>query len=516
MVQRGKKSQKLRFSIQLGFFILVALVVTAHSAVEMGLSIPFIEGASLHAICPFGGVVTLYELIAEGSFVQKIHQSSLILALLVLVTSLLFGPVFCGWICPFGTFQEWTANIGRKIFGRRYGKIIPSRLDSVLRYLRYLVLLYVIIATAVSAKLIFSSYDPYYALFNFWTGEVALTAFIALGVVLLLSLVTERPFCKYACPYGALLGLTNRFRLFSIKRRSQTCIDCGACDRACPMGIEISTADTVSDHQCISCLRCTSEYACPVDQTVVVKTKRMHTVVTQRPLALITLVLFLGGIGLSFTLGWWQTSSLKVPNLIKEGELAGSYDPADIRGSYTFSDIERNFAVPSAFLADAFFISSSDPGSISAKDVELAYGEMLSDSPLELGTDSVRYMVSLYLGYPYQAEQTTGLPVPGLGLLLESGRIDRAAFDRLVQEVGVPIGESRAVIGEEPADVLLEIKGNTSFAEILDAGITREQIEEILGMPIPSADDTARDVCLEAGVEFSVFRERILELLDRS
>ena len=91
--------------------------------------------------------------------------------------------------------------------------------DRVLRYLRYGVLAWVLWATATSAKLIFAEYDPYYALFNFWTGEVAVTAFIALAAVVVLSLFIERPFCKYACPYGALLGLTNLFRPFSIRRK---------------------------------------------------------------------------------------------------------------------------------------------------------------------------------------------------------------------------------------------------------------------------------------------------------
>jgi polyferredoxin len=86
--------------------------------------------------------------------------------------------------------------------------------------------------------------------------------------VLLGSLFVERPFCKYACPYGALLGLTNFFRVFGIKRNKETCIDCKACDKACPMNINVSGAGTVRNHQCISCLECTSEAACPVKDTV--------------------------------------------------------------------------------------------------------------------------------------------------------------------------------------------------------------------------------------------------------
>ena len=86
------------------------------------------------------------------------------------------------------------------------------------RYLRYLVLAWVIYMTAATGTLIFAEYDPYFTLFNLWSDEVALSGIVILGIVLLTSLFVERPFCKYACPYGAVLGLTNLFRVFGIRR----------------------------------------------------------------------------------------------------------------------------------------------------------------------------------------------------------------------------------------------------------------------------------------------------------
>ena len=121
----------------------------------------------------------------------------------------------------------------------------------------------------------FADIDPYFALFNFWSGEVTLTAIIILVVVLGLSLFVERPFCKYACPYGAVLGVFNLFRIFKIKRQTSTCIDCKRCDRDCPMNIVVSEGGVVRDHQCISCMKCTSEQACPVENTVAFTTGKM-------------------------------------------------------------------------------------------------------------------------------------------------------------------------------------------------------------------------------------------------
>jgi polyferredoxin len=260
----------IRKIVQVFFFALIGLIAINHTLAESGGGIPFLSSASLHSLCPFGGVETLYKYITAGSFVQKIHESAFVLMVIGLLTALLAGPVFCGWVCPLGTIQEWFASLGRKIFKKkRYNHFIPAKIDNVLRYARYLVLAWVIYMTATTGTLFFESVDPYFALFNFWSSEVAIGGLIVLGVTLLASLFIERPWCKYACPYGAVLGITNLFRIFSIKRAESTCKADGACSIMCPMNIPVDTLNTVRDHQCISCMECTSEAVCPVARTVV-------------------------------------------------------------------------------------------------------------------------------------------------------------------------------------------------------------------------------------------------------
>jgi len=266
--KQSKNKHLIRLAVQIFFLALIILISVNHFRSEQGLLPLLIGSPSLHAVCPFGGVVTIYSYFTEGAFVQNIQQSSVTLMWLVLGLTLLFGPVFCGWVCPFGTVQEFIGKIGRKIFKKRYNNFIPSVIDKPLRYLRYVILALVVVNTAISGKLLFSNFDPYYALFNIWSSEVTRLSLLVLGLTLIGSLFVERPWCKYLCPLGALLGIFNLFRIVKLKRNENICINCKVCDRVCPMNINISTSKVVSDHQCISCLLCTDEIACPVSNSL--------------------------------------------------------------------------------------------------------------------------------------------------------------------------------------------------------------------------------------------------------
>ena len=182
-----KKKPRIRIIVQIFFLVLIALIAVNHTLSESGGGIPLVAEASLHSVCPFGGVVSIYQLITTGTFVKKIHESSLVLMYIVMAAALLMGPLFCGWICPFGTFQELISRAGKKIFKKRFNRFIPYKYDRYLRFLRYIVLVQVLIVTARSGVLMFAEIDPYYALFQFWTGEVALSAIIMLAAVMVLS-----------------------------------------------------------------------------------------------------------------------------------------------------------------------------------------------------------------------------------------------------------------------------------------------------------------------------------------
>ncbi|MDY0092374.1 MAG: 4Fe-4S binding protein [Candidatus Vecturithrix sp.] len=264
-------TRKIRLAVQIFFLLLIVLFSVNHYRAEQGLEPILVGSASLHAVCPFGGVVSIYTYFSTGVFVKKTHVSSFILMWIVLLLSLGLGAVFCGWVCPFGTVQELIGKIGRKLFKRRYNQMVPAQADRYLRYLRYGILAIIIYLTATAGTLIFAEYDPYFALFNIWSDEVVWTALAILILTLAGALLIERPWCKYACPYGALLGIFNLFKLVKLSRNPQTCINCHRCDRVCPMNITPSDDGNVRNHQCIVCLECTSENVCPVDDALLLK-----------------------------------------------------------------------------------------------------------------------------------------------------------------------------------------------------------------------------------------------------
>lgn len=223
---------------------------------------PEAEVTSVDAICPFGGVETLWKLITQGSYLQRTHPSNLVLGLGLLVATLAAGGVFCGWICPLGTLQDWLTAL-RKRLRIREAKM-PAAWGKRLSLARYLVLALVIFFTAREAKMVFASYDPYRTIFSLdWITEPSAEKWIAYVIAVLVlvgSFFIERMWCRFLCPLGAVIGVLQRLSVLKIRRNPSACINCGLCTKACPAKIKVHEANTVASG-CIGCLECVD--ACP-------------------------------------------------------------------------------------------------------------------------------------------------------------------------------------------------------------------------------------------------------------
>jgi hypothetical protein len=241
-------------------------------------------------------------------------------------------------------------------------------------------------------------------------------------------------------------------------------------------------------------------------------------------LAVLMVVILFGGIAVSALTGYWRTEALKVPSKFTSGELAGEYNPADIRGSYTFEDIERTFGVPVEVLARAYGLSGEEnPEALQPKLFEEVYE---ASGELDIGTDSLRLFVALYTQRPYTPEEGTGLPYPALSILKQEGKIDQDTFERLKESIGVDmallLGQTSA--GSETSlsearateDGERLIKGKTTFGEVMDWGVSETEIQGVLGGEMGPPGMSIRDYCTEKGIEFSPIKTGLQELVDRA
>lgn len=260
---KKSKIQIFRLISQLFFLVLVTIAGFRHQILGGGPS----GSPPVDSICPFGAIESLYKLLATGKFIDKIDWSALVLLIGAIISTIIVGRYFCGWICALGTMQELFGKLGLKIFKKRFE--VNARLDKSLRYLKYVLLAIILYFTWKTGTLIIRPYDPFAAYSHIPAGFEELWGDFAIGFsILIISLIAsmfyDRFFCKYACPLGAFLGIISKISLFKIKRENSTCIHCNLCNKSCPVNINVSNLNQIDSAECISCLECVT--ACPTNK----------------------------------------------------------------------------------------------------------------------------------------------------------------------------------------------------------------------------------------------------------
>ncbi len=247
-------------------------------------------------------------------------------------------------------------------------------------------------------------------------------------------------------------------------------------------------------------------------------------------LAVVVVVVLFGGIAVSTTLGWWATESTKTPAAYTEGDFAGQANPADIRGSYTFGDVSRAFDIPAATLAQAFGVTAEEPDTFALKDLETLY----VDSPVEIGTASVRLFVACYRGLPYDLATAAETYVPASAAAVINAEGQPTAEQRAWLEthtapataptpattegtaapVETAAPEPVATPGAATEDSATRIKGRTTFGELLDWGVSQAAIEEIIGGPLPDPAMKVKDYATAQGLNFETLKLALQAAVD--
>jgi ferredoxin len=331
--------------------------------------------AAVDFLCPFGGLETLYSLLAGNGFLRHTATSAVILLVGMLVMAVAFRRSFCGMLCPLGTLQGIFGAAGRKLFGRRR-LTIPARVDRVARFLKYGVFAFFLLWTWQAAELVMRPYDPWVAWAHLTAADLLTTYGIGLAVLVVSlagSLVYERFFCKYLCPAGALLGLLSRVSFLNIRRDAGTCIDCGRCDKACMMNVQVATADVVTSSECISCNECVN--ACPVPGALKV-TAPGGSKTPAIAAAGIVVALMVGIVGATTLSGSFEWKSPGLAQAAAESRATsgdGSFDLMLIKGYTTLEEVAQATGIPAEELGAAFGVPAAELGA-PLKDIKDKYG----------------------------------------------------------------------------------------------------------------------------------------------
>lgn len=268
------RSQAIRHGVQLAFLLLngwlgAQFILWTLYFERGGSSFYVPRPAGIEGWLPIAGLMNTKYFVSTGH-IPLIHPAAMFLFLAFVAMSLLLKKAFCSWLCPVGTLSERLWQLGQRIFGGNLN--VPRWIDIPLRGLKYLLLsffLFVIGAMSAAALDDFMQ-TPYgivadVKMLNFFR-HVGPVGAVVLFLLVAGSVAIRNFWCRYLCPYGALLGLVSLFSPAKIRRDREACIDCAKCAHACPSGLAVDKLVQIRSAECTACMACVA--ACPAENAL--------------------------------------------------------------------------------------------------------------------------------------------------------------------------------------------------------------------------------------------------------
>ncbi|MDQ7772217.1 MAG: 4Fe-4S binding protein [Elusimicrobiales bacterium] len=305
-------TRRIRVLVQSAFLALVLLIgLEFHFFVQA-----LLDGGALprrppgvEGFLPISSLMSL-RLLAQTGEVHPAHPAGLFILLGALAMSFTAPKSFCGWLCPFGFLSEVVHGLRRRLTPSfRYP---PAWLHYPLSALKYLLLGF--FAWAIFASMDLGSLRDFLdgdynliadAKMYFFFADITPLAAGVIAALLALSFAVPFFWCRYLCPYGALLVPVSLAGPLRIRRDPAACAACGRCARACPQGIAVDRATAVRSENCVSCARCLD--ACPAPGALEFRDRGGRLRVRPAFLPLLTALVFFLVIWLAMAAGNWES-----------------------------------------------------------------------------------------------------------------------------------------------------------------------------------------------------------------
>ncbi|MDR9767472.1 4Fe-4S binding protein [Shewanella baltica] len=296
--------------------LLVAVQYTINTILlKQGITPWLMRPDVVDAFLPIAGGIELKAIVSLNLWDQT-HPAAAVMLAAVLLTGLLCKRAFCGWACPLGLAGEYLYAFRKRFIKSELTP--PAWLDWPLRMLKYLLLLglcYIVIGMPAQSipNYLEGNYhkiaDLKMALFFLTPSLITLLVFT---LILALAAWRRQGFCRYLCPYGAILGILSFASPLKIRRDTQHCLieakgmKCDKCSRACPANIIVHTKTTVRSDECQACMRCVA--ACPKSAALGLGLKSGHRLGHKGLLALVLITLFILPLG-AYLAGFWHSQT---------------------------------------------------------------------------------------------------------------------------------------------------------------------------------------------------------------